>query len=80
VRKVLEKYPNAKYVWCQEEHFNQGAWAFVEPRLNILLKEKKISEVTYSGRKPSASTATGSQNVHVKELEKLLASAFGEQN
>ena len=30
----MNLYPNAKIVWCQEEHFNIGAWSFVEPRVN----------------------------------------------
>jgi 2-oxoglutarate dehydrogenase E1 component len=37
VRQVLlqlDLHPNARVVWCQEEHFNMGAWSHVEPRLN----------------------------------------------
>ena len=34
VQEQLEKYKNAKVVWCQEEHFNMGGWDFVEPRIN----------------------------------------------
>jgi len=79
MRNIIEKYPNAKFIWCQEEHFNHGAWSFVEPRINTLLKEKGLEYVTYSGRKPSAATATGAHKIHAKELEKFLADAFGEK-
>jgi 2-oxoglutarate dehydrogenase E1 component len=37
IRQVLEQFDqhsNARIIWCQEEHFNMGAWSFVEPRAN----------------------------------------------
>lgn len=34
VQEQFNKYKNARVVWCQEEHFNMGAWSFVEPRAN----------------------------------------------
>lgn len=34
VQEQLEKYKNARVVWCQEEHLNMGAWNFVEQRMN----------------------------------------------
>ena len=29
----LNRFPKAEIVWCQEEPKNQGAWTFVEPRI-----------------------------------------------
>jgi 2-oxoglutarate dehydrogenase E1 component len=46
VRQILEQFdlhPNARVVWCQEEHFNMGAWSFVEPRANKVTIIKIIS-------------------------------------
>ncbi len=32
IQEQFNKHPNARIVWCQEEHFNMGAWNFVRPR------------------------------------------------
>jgi 2-oxoglutarate dehydrogenase E1 component len=32
VQQQINLYPNARVVWCQEEHLNMGAWSFVEQR------------------------------------------------
>ncbi|XP_046421044.1 2-oxoglutarate dehydrogenase, mitochondrial isoform X2 [Neodiprion fabricii] len=37
VKKEAEKYPNAELVWTQEEHKNQGAWTYVQPRFHTAL-------------------------------------------
>ena len=37
VLKEFNKYKNARVVWCQEEHFNMGAWNFVEARANNVI-------------------------------------------
>ena len=35
--KELERFPNADFVWCQEEPKNQGAWFFMEPNIEWVL-------------------------------------------
>jgi 2-oxoglutarate dehydrogenase E1 component len=35
---AINFFPNAKIKWVQEEHVNQGAWEYVRPRINNLLK------------------------------------------
>ncbi|XP_012260678.2 2-oxoglutarate dehydrogenase complex component E1 isoform X2 [Athalia rosae] len=37
VKREAEKYPNAELVWTQEEHKNQGAWTYVQPRFHTAL-------------------------------------------
>jgi probable 2-oxoglutarate dehydrogenase E1 component DHKTD1 len=38
LRQEMKKYPHVKeYLWCQEEHRNQGAWSFVRPRFENIL-------------------------------------------
>lgn len=34
VQQQINLYPNARVLWCQEEHLNMGAWSFVEQRAN----------------------------------------------
>ena len=38
LRQEIKKYPNAKeFLWCQEEHRNQGAWSFIDPRFKNIV-------------------------------------------
>jgi 2-oxoglutarate dehydrogenase E1 component len=50
---------------------NMGAWSFVEPRLRAL-----GHEVQYIGRDASASPATGSRSVHLREQRELVEAAI----
>jgi 2-oxoglutarate dehydrogenase E1 component len=57
----------------QEESQNMGAWTFVAPRLEELLKVP----VQYVGRDASASPATGSKLVHDREQAEIVEAAVG---
>ena len=62
----ISRFPNAHVVWVQEEPQNAGAWSYVSPRISSLLRQwtnrkAALSEVTYVGRAPAASTATGTK-------------------
>ncbi|GAB4168343.1 MAG: 2-oxoglutarate dehydrogenase E1 component [Terrimicrobiaceae bacterium] len=71
--RLVKPYTNAKkFVWCQEEPENMGAWTFILPRLLNLFP----GYIHYAGRPASASTATGSMHVHVAQQEALVRSAF----
>jgi len=72
VQKEVNKYPNAEIMWAQEEHKNNGAWTYVQPRMKNLLHK----DVKYAGRQAAASPATGSKHQHLKEQAQLYADAF----
>ena len=72
--KVLATYPNAKrFIWCQEEPRNMGAYRFASAQLRELLG----IAVDYVGRPDSASPAVGSQKQHAIEQDKILTEAIG---
>ena len=74
----LKKYPNAEIVWCQEEHENNGAWTFVDRRIEKALAsvKHKSNRVSYIGRPEAAAPATGTLKVHVAEQEKVIQQAL----
>ena len=73
----LNRFPKAEIVWCQEEPKNQGAWHFVEQRI-----EDTVSQLggekrpRYVGRPEYASTAAGLMSQHNAELKAFLADAL----
>ena len=75
----MQRYsPDARYVWCQEESRNQGAWFFVMPRIENLMESLGVKQhrLVYAGRKPSASPATGSLSQHEREQKALVDEAL----
>jgi 2-oxoglutarate dehydrogenase E1 component len=69
--RTLERYRGAKeWVWAQEESLNMGGWTFMEPRLRAM-----DYPVKYVGRDTSASPATGSHRVHVREQKEVVKAA-----
>ncbi|KAK9500382.1 hypothetical protein O3M35_001659 [Rhynocoris fuscipes] len=73
VKAECAKYPKAKISWCQEEHKNQGAWSYVQPRFVTALNKSR--DVTYAGRATSPSPATGSKIQFTKEFNQLVEDA-----
>jgi 2-oxoglutarate dehydrogenase E1 component len=65
---------NAKFFWCQEEPQNMGAWNsarnYIEWTLNYIGAEDK--KITYIGRKPAASPATGYIKRHVDQQKQIV--------
>lgn len=41
IRRVVDSYKDSlrEIVWCQEEPLNAGAWSFVEPRLETVVRD-----------------------------------------
>jgi 2-oxoglutarate dehydrogenase E1 component len=82
VREIVRQFPNVdRYVWCQEEPQNMGAWGFIAPLLRDLWAEEhelnpRRIEVRYAGRDAGASPAVGATTVHKKEQAALIKEAF----
>jgi 2-oxoglutarate dehydrogenase E1 component len=78
LKRELAKYPTADIVWCQEEPQNQGAWLFMDRRIEGVLTDlkHKTSRPRYVGRPDSAAPATGSLKRHGVEQAKLIDEAL----
>lgn len=74
----LAKYPNADVIWCQEEPENQGAWQFVDRRIEAVLTaiKHKSGRPVYVGRVAAAAPATGSLKQHNNEQAALINAAL----
>jgi 2-oxoglutarate dehydrogenase E1 component len=70
----MDRHKKAReFVWVQEEPDNQGALAFLLPRLERLARGRSVLSVK---RSASASPATGSHKAHEMEQKTLLEVAF----
>ncbi len=75
LREIFAPYTHVeKWVWCQEESQNMGAWSFIAPLLGELLPPRK--RFLYAGRNASASPAVGAKTLHDREQKQLVAEAF----
>ena len=76
LRDVLGGYPALRAAaWVQEEPANMGPWGFVlERAAGFLRAGMPLARVSRAG---SPSPATGNAAVHKRELEQLVAEAFG---
>ncbi len=67
MQALRARYPQAEFVWCQEEPENMGAWQFVRDRFDWDGK---------ATRKAAASPATGSLQRHKAEQSAVVANAL----
>jgi 2-oxoglutarate dehydrogenase E1 component len=73
VKALVSQFPNvSKFVWCQEEPQNMGAWTFIAPRLMTTLS----SHIRYAGRCAASSPATGAKASHKRGQMRLVEEAF----
>ena len=81
--KTLAQYlkrfkKNANFYWCQEEPKNMGAWNaarnYIEWTLDYI--GSKNPKVSYIGRNPAASPATGYQKKHLAQQEEIIEKVF----
>ena len=77
LEKFLKLYKNAKrFVWCQEEPSNQGAWFSHRHRLQIVLDRLNANEIELISRKASAAPAVGLNKLHNQQQEALINEAL----
>ena len=77
--KELKPYAkNATFHWCQEEPKNMGAWFSVRDYIQWTLDNIKANNnyVSYIGRSPDASPATGYAKRHVSQQEEIIKKVF----
>jgi len=72
LRAALAPYPQAEYLWVQEEPLNQGAWSYI----TTMMPQEIKHVVGVVSRPRSASTASGMSSRHATEQAKLVEKAF----
>jgi len=77
--KELKPYAkNANFFWCQEEPKNMGAWFSVRDYIQWTLDTIKANnnKISYIGRKPAASPATGYVRRHIFQQKEIINKVF----
>ncbi len=73
IRRVTSLFSKAsKWIWCNEEHENQGVWNFVYSRFYTATQ----IQLSYAGRDVSATPAVGSSAAHKAEVAAYLDACF----
>jgi 2-oxoglutarate dehydrogenase E1 component len=78
LQNLLAPYKAAEFVWCQEEPMNNGAWTYVDRRLEAVLigLDMSIQRPRYVGRDEAASPATGQARAHAMQQTALVQEAL----
>jgi len=77
LEKIAKQYKKAgSWLWVQEEPENMGAYSYIRPRLETLLKQP----ILYVGRDASASPATGFPKIYKMEQDQIVDQAIGPHN
>ena len=72
--KAIKPYAEyAKFIWCQEEPKNMGAWFSVRDYIQWTLDNLEVKKkLKFIGRNPSASPATGYAKRHAKQQKEII--------
>ena len=74
---ILSKYNNSiKFIWCQEEPANQGAWFSHRHRIQRVLDRFSKNQIKLISRPSASATAVGLNKLHRKQQENLINEAF----
>jgi 2-oxoglutarate dehydrogenase E1 component len=75
LKQALRRYSNAeRFVWCQEEPVNQGAWLSIRDNLQRTIGPERRLEC--ASRPEAAAPAAGYFELHTRQLRDLLAAVF----
>lgn len=76
LRQVIERYRGAsRFIWCQEEPLNQGAWYSQQHHLfHALFPDVALEAVS---RPAAAAPATGNLRIHREEQQEIINNALG---
>ncbi len=77
--KELRPYAkSATFYWCQEEPKNMGAWFSVRDYIQWTLDNIKANnnKISYIGRSPDASPATGYAKRHISQQQEIIKKVF----
>ena len=78
VKELKPFAKNAKFYWCQEEPKNMGAWFAVRDYIQWTLEtiKAKNKTISYIGRSPDATPATGYARRHNSEQQEITNKVF----
>jgi 2-oxoglutarate dehydrogenase E1 component len=78
VKEIKPFAKNAKFYWCQEEPKNMGAWFSVRDYIQWTLDYIKANnrEISYIGRSPDATPATGYVKRHLAQQKEIIDKVF----
>jgi len=78
VKEIRPFTKNAKFYWCQEEPKNMGAWFSVRDYIQWTLEyiNANNKEISYIGRSPDASPATGYAKRHLSQQQEIISKVF----
>ena len=78
VKELKPFAKKANFYWCQEEPKNMGAWLLVRDYIRWTLDtiKAKNNEISYIGRIPDASPATGYAKRHLSEQQEIINKVF----
>jgi 2-oxoglutarate dehydrogenase E1 component len=77
--KELKPYAkSATFHWCQEEPKNMGGWFSVRDYIQWTLEtiNANNSKISYIGRSPDASPATGYAKRHIAQQQEIINKVF----
>ena len=71
-QSIIKYKKSADWCWVQEEPENMGGWRFLQPLLESIIGES----VSYIGREPAASPATGFPAIYKEEQAAIIDKAI----
>ncbi|MCC7260264.1 MAG: 2-oxoglutarate dehydrogenase E1 component [Alphaproteobacteria bacterium] len=78
IEQELARYPNAEFVWCQEETKNDGPWSFIAPLIEESMESKGIEQrrLIYVGRAAASAPASGYMVLHQRQQKEVIDAAL----